>query len=134
LVNGEWYLVDLPGYGYAKKAKSDRKKWASFIEEYIINRENLVCLFVLIDSRHTLQKIDEEFIEWLGEHGIPFCILYTKSDKLGKTKVSQSISQIERELLKTWETLPARFTTSSETGLGKEEILTFIENCNMQYS
>lgn len=133
IVNQEWYLVDLPGYGFAKKAKTDRRKWASFIEEYILKRENLMCLFVLIDSRLPLQLIDGEFIDWLGEHQIPFCIVYTKADKLGKTKIQQNIAQIEKELLKTWEVLPQRFLTSSETGMGKEELLQFIEDCNTKF-
>jgi len=133
VINHEWYLVDLPGYGYAKKAKTDRKSWAEFIEKYILGRENLVCLFVLIDSRLPLQKIDNEFMQWLGENGIPFCIVYTKADKLGKTQIQQSVAAIERELLKSWETLPQRFTTSAELNTGREEILAFIEECNKNY-
>lgn len=132
IINEEWYLVDLPGYGYAKKAKTDRKAWAAFIEEYILERENLICLFVLIDSRLPLQKIDDEFMVWLGENGIPFCIVYTKADKLGKTKIQQNIAAIERDLKKTWNALPQRFTTSSELNEGREEILAFIGACNEQ--
>lgn len=133
IINKEWFLVDLPGYGYAKKAKTDRKAWAEFIEKYILGRENLVCLFVLIDSRLSLQKIDDEFMAWLGENGIPFCIVYTKADKLGKTQIQQNIAAIERELKKTWENLPQRFTTSSELNVGREEILAFIDECNANY-
>ena len=133
LINGDWFLVDLPGYGYAKKAKSDRKSWAAFIEKYILKRENLVCLFVLIDSRLPLQKIDSEFMTWLGENGIPFCIVYTKVDKLGKTQIQQNIATIEREIKKTWETLPQRFITSAELRLGRDEILDFVEACNLNW-
>lgn len=133
VINGSWYLVDLPGYGYAKRAKSDRKSWAEFIEKYILNRENLVCLFVLIDSRLPLQKIDDEFMAWLGENGIPFCIVYTKADKLGKTQIQKNIAAIERDIKKTWENLPQRFTTSSEQNVGREEILDFIEDYNANF-
>lgn len=130
IINEQWFLVDLPGYGYAKKAKTERSKWAGFIEKYILQRENLICMFVLLDSRHPLQKIDEEFLTWLGENGIPFSIVYTKADKLGKNQVQSNIAVIERDLMKTWETLPSRFLTSAETGTGREEILAFIEECN----
>lgn len=133
VINEEWFLVDLPGYGYAKKAKTDRKSWAEFIEKYILKRENMVCLFVLLDSRLPLQKIDEEFMVWLGEHGIPFCIVYTKADKLGKTKIIQNIAEIERAVKRNWETLPQRFTTSAETDMGREDILAFIAQCNADY-
>lgn len=133
LINDGWYLVDLPGYGYARKAKTDRAQWAAFIEKYILGRENLVCLFVLLDARLPLQKIDDEFLTWLGENGIPFCIVYTKADKLGRTVVQQNIAAIERTLKKTWETLPQRFVTSSETGLGRDEILAFIDTCNANW-
>jgi len=130
IINEQWFLVDLPGYGYAKKAKTERSKWAGFIEKYILQRENLICMFVLLDSRHPLQKIDEEFLTWLGENGIPFSIVYTKADKLGKNQVQSNIAVIERDLMKTWETLPSRFLTSAETGTGREELLAFIEECN----
>jgi len=130
IINEQWFLVDLPGYGYAKKAKTERSKWAGFIEKYILQRENLICMFVLLDSRHPLQKIDEEFLTWLGENGIPFSIVYTKADKLGKNQVQSNIAVIERDLMKTWKTLPSRFLTSAETGTGREEILAFIEECN----
>jgi GTP-binding protein len=134
LINDNWYLVDLPGYGYAKKAKTERKKWAGFIEKYILKRENLMCLFVLLDSRLPLQKIDEEFIVWLGEKGIPFCLVYTKTDKLGRTVVQKNVAEIERALKRNWETLPQRFLTSSETHAGREELLSFIEQCNPSFS
>lgn len=130
IINEQWFLVDLPGYGYAKKAKTERSKWAGFIEKYILQRENLICMFVLLDSRHPLQKIDEEFLTWLGENGIPFSIVYTRADKLGKNQVQSNIAVIERDLMKTWETLPSRFLTSAETGTGREELLAFIEECN----
>lgn len=134
IINGEWYLVDLPGYGYAKRAKTDRKAWADFIEKYVLQRENLVCLFVLVDSRLPLQKIDNEFMTWLGENGIPFSIVYTKADKLGKNKIQQNIAAIERELKKVWEELPPRFTTSAEQNVGREDILSYIDQCNKDYS
>eukprot|EP01034_Spumella_vulgaris_P006224 gene6224-7930_t len=133
IINENWYLVDLPGYGYAKRAKTDRASWALFIEKYILERENLVCLFVLLDSRLPLQKIDDEFLAWLGENGIPFCIVYTKADKLGRVAVQQHVAAIENTLKKTWESLPQRFTTSSESGMGRDEILAFIEECNANW-
>lgn len=133
LINGEWYLVDLPGYGYAKKSKSDRRNWAGFIEKFLLKRPNLVCTFVLLDSRLPLQKIDEEFMYWLGSRQIPFCIVYTKADKSGKTIIRKNVAAIERALEETWENLPARFLTSSETKEGREELLAFIEECNKSY-
>jgi len=134
IVNNEWYIVDLPGYGYAKKAKSDRKSWALFIEKYLLERPNLVCLFVLLDSRLPLQKIDNEFMIWLGENEIPFCIIYTKADKLGKMAIEKNISALKRDIKKTWEELPTSFVTSAEQNVGREEILAFIDECNKNYS
>lgn len=130
LINNEWFLVDLPGYGYAKVSKTKRKSFQKFIKDYFTQREQLVCSFVLVDSRHEPQKIDLEFMQFLGENGIPFCIIFTKSDKMGKNKLEQNLAKYKKEILKTWETLPTHFVTSSETALGKEEVLNFIGQVN----
>jgi GTP-binding protein len=127
LINESWYLVDLPGYGYAKVSKSTQEKLQTYIVNYIKNRENLYCLFVLIDSRHEPQKIDLEFTSWLGENKVPFAIIFTKSDKLGKNKLTGNIEFYKKELLKQWEQLPPIMISSSETGQGRETILKFIE-------
>ncbi|WP_238480263.1 ribosome biogenesis GTP-binding protein YihA/YsxC [Mangrovibacterium lignilyticum] len=126
LINETWYLVDLPGYGYAKVSKSHRNKFQAYITDYIINRPNLYCLFVLIDARHEAQKIDMEFIEWLGEKQIPFVLVFTKSDKLSKNQVSSNVANYKKHLKKSWEELPPILLSSAETGLGKEDILRFI--------
>lgn len=128
--NGEWFLVDLPGYGYAKVSKSQAGKLDDIIKSYILRRESLVCLFVLIDSRHEPQKADTDFMKWLGEKGMPFVIVFTKADKLTKSKLYRNIEFYKQELLKEWESLPSMFVTSSESKLGKEEIVEFIENTN----
>ncbi|NOZ47190.1 MAG: YihA family ribosome biogenesis GTP-binding protein [Chlorobi bacterium] len=133
LINEQWYLVDLPGYGYAKVSKADRKKWELFIRKYIMARKNLVCLFVLIDARHEPQKNDLEFMEWLGINEIPFAIVYTKSDKLSGTKLTKNISHYKNELLKTWEKLPESFITSAPDKTGKEELLNYIDKLNKNY-
>jgi len=133
LINDSWYLVDLPGYGYAKVSKSLRKSFGKLIDNYILTRENLMNLFVLIDSRIPLQKADIEFMVNLGEHQIPFSIAYTKTDKLKKTTYDNQISSIENELLKYWEELPPVFHTSATSGIGKDEILDFIENINRKW-
>lgn len=130
LINKEWYLVDLPGYGYAQRGKTGRENIRRIIESYILERDALTCLFVLIDSRHEPQKIDLEFMEWLGENGIPFAIIFTKIDKLSRSKCVENINHYKEELLKTWEELPAIFETSSEKKLGKAEILDYIESIN----
>ncbi len=126
LINDNWYLVDLPGYGYAKVSKSAREKFQAYIVDYILKRENLYCLFVLIDCRHEPQKIDLEFITWLGEKEVPFAIIFTKGDKLGKTKLASSIAFYKRELKKVWAELPSMLVSSAETCMGKAEILDFI--------
>lgn len=126
VINDNWYLVDLPGYGYAKVSKNQRNKFQAYISDYIINRENLYCLFVLVDCRHEPQKIDMEFIEWLGEKQIPFALIFTKSDKLGKNQLHSNVAAYKKQLRKTWEELPPIFMSSAETGFGKEEILNFI--------
>jgi GTP-binding protein len=126
IINEEWYLVDLPGYGFAKTSKSSRAKFETIIFDYCKKRETLVCLFVLIDSRLTLQKIDLEFMLWCAETKIPFSIIYTKTDKNSKSELSRNIKNIEKELLKAWQDMPNSFVTSAEKGVGKEELLEFI--------
>ena len=129
-INEEWFLVDLPGYGYAKVSKKKRTIFQSFIENYFKEREQLVCTFVLIDSRHDPQKIDLEFMQFLGENQIPFCIVFTKADKLGSSKLNKQITSYKKKLLNTWETIPTSFITSSSSGLGREEFLDFINSVN----
>jgi len=130
LVNQEWYLVDLPGYGYAKISKSKRKKWKQMIERYLLFRPNLYCVFSLIDSRLDLQKIDIDFLNWLGDSKVPFVIAYTKIDKVKKTLRDAQIKKIQNQLLEYWESLPQQFITSAETNAGGDEILSFIEEIN----
>ena len=130
LINDEWYLVDLPGYGYARVSKESRAGWETMISEYLINRKNLFNVFVLIDSRLTPQAIDLEFVQWLGEHQIPFSLIFTKADKLSINKVQSNVSKFKKELLKTWESLPEIFVTSSVSQKGKEELLTYIDQIN----
>lgn len=123
----KWFLVDLPGYGYAKRSKSERKKFGPLIEDYILGRENLYCLFALIDSRLNPQPIDLSFIHWLGVNSIPFCVVFTKTDKLGKNQLHQNIQNFQDALLETWEELPRFFFTSSQHKTGREELLGFVE-------
>ncbi|MBE2273609.1 MAG: YihA family ribosome biogenesis GTP-binding protein [Flavobacteriales bacterium] len=130
LVNESWYLTDLPGYGYARVSKSLRKDFEKLITNYILNRKNLVNLFVLVDSRHTPQKIDLEFIEWCGENGIPFSIVFTKADKLKPNAAISNVENYQAELLKTWEDLPETYVTSAEKKAGTDEILNFISKTN----
>ncbi|MDD5989011.1 MAG: ribosome biogenesis GTP-binding protein YihA/YsxC [Bacteroidales bacterium] len=130
LINNDWYLVDLPGYGYAQRGKSEMSKLKSLIEHYVLEREELTCLFVLIDSRHELQAKDAEFIRLLGENGVPFGIIFTKADKLSKTAAKNNVENICKALSEEWEELPPYFVTSSATGLGKDEVLGFIDDCN----
>ena len=130
LFNGNWHLVDLPGYGYATAGKKMRGQLQEIIESYILNREQLTCLFLLIDSRHTPQKIDTEFMEWLGENGVPFSIVFTKLDKLSHVKAVESIRLYKENLAEQWEELPPIFLTSSEKYVGKAELLGYIENIN----
>ncbi|BDC98407.1 ribosome biogenesis GTP-binding protein YihA/YsxC [Persicobacter psychrovividus] len=125
-INDEWYLVDLPGYGYAKVSKTSRSKWGKMIETYLKARENLLCTFVLVDSRHEPQKVDTAFMNWLGENEIPFVIVFTKCDKQSHTKLQSNIAKYRKIMKKTWEELPTMITTSSESGLGREELLAFI--------
>ncbi|MFT6698896.1 MAG: GTP-binding protein [Porticoccaceae bacterium] len=129
-INDEWFLVDLPGYGYAQISKKKRTIFQYFIENYFKEREQLVCTFVLIDSRHDPQKIDIEFMHFLGENQIPFCLVFTKADKLGNSKLDQQIASYKKKLLSSWETLPVTFLTSSATKLGRKEFLDFIDGVN----
>ncbi|MDX9892118.1 MAG: ribosome biogenesis GTP-binding protein YihA/YsxC [Bacteroidales bacterium] len=133
IVNNQWYLVDLPGYGYAKTSKTIRESWGKMISDYITLRENLQFLFVLIDSRLEPQKIDLEFINQLGEKMVPFGIIFTKSDKLTLTGTKKNIELLKKILNLTWDELPPMIISSATTGAGKEEILTFIEEVNKQY-
>jgi GTP-binding protein len=130
LINNNWHLVDLPGYGYASAGKKMRDQLQEIIENYILNREQLTCLFLLIDSRHEPQKIDLEFIEWLGENGVPFAIVFTKLDKLTHATGKSNIQAYKDKLLEQWEELPVIFQTSSEKGVGKTELLGYIEGIN----
>ncbi|MDE6296371.1 MAG: ribosome biogenesis GTP-binding protein YihA/YsxC [Muribaculaceae bacterium] len=130
--NGEWYLVDLPGYGYASRGKSQREEFGKIIQEYILGREQLTCLFVLVDIRHEPQKIDLEFMRWLGENQVPFAIVFTKADKLGPNAGKTMVEKYKKVLKKEWEELPPVFITSSEKWLGREEILDFIDSVNKE--
>ncbi|MBQ0082157.1 MAG: ribosome biogenesis GTP-binding protein YihA/YsxC [Paludibacteraceae bacterium] len=127
IVNDEWYVVDLPGYGYARTSKEQREILRTIIENYVLRREQLSNLFVLVDSRLEPQKIDLEFIDWLGENGVPFSIVFTKIDKLGPVRLKENVEAYKQKLLETWEELPPIFTTSSEKMLGREAILDYIE-------
>ena len=129
-INDEWYLVDLPGYGYAKRSKKDQEKLQNIISFYVLEREQLTNLFVLIDSRLKPQKIDLEFIEWLGENGVPFSIILTKADKNKKGELRKNVDTFLATLREQWEELPPHFITSSESRLGREELLNYIENIN----
>ncbi len=134
LINGDWYLVDLPGYGYARRSKENREQLQKLIEDYILEREMLTSLFVLVDSRHEPQKIDLEFMEWLGENGIPFSIVFTKGDKQGPMRLQQNVEEYKTKLLESWEELPPIFVTSSEKNLGRDELLNYIEEINKNIS
>nr|WP_317631638.1 ribosome biogenesis GTP-binding protein YihA/YsxC [uncultured Flavobacterium sp.] len=133
-INDNWFLVDLPGYGYAKVSKSTKGIFQKFITEYFEKREQLVCGFVLIDIRLEAQKIDVEFINYLGNAGVPFCIIFTKADKLTKNKALQNIAAYKKKLLEgDWEEFPTYFLTSSETGVGQDEVLEFIDQVNTDF-
>ena len=129
LINGNWYLVDLPGYGYARVSKSERREFSKLILDYVLERKQMHVLFVLVDSRLEPQKIDLDFINLLGEHGIPFGIVFTKCDKLSSNQAESNIARYRRTLLQSWEELPPMFRTSSEKRQGREAILDFIGNC-----
>ena len=130
IIDESWYLVDLPGYGYAKIAISVKEKFQKLISRYILDRENLYCLFVLIDIRHSPQAIDIDFITWLGENHIPFAIIFTKADKLGKVTAVKNVAAYTQELKKFWEELPPVLVSSSLDGTGREEIISYIETIN----
>lgn len=130
LINNEWYLVDLPGYGYAKRSKSQNEQLEHIISDYVLDREQMTLLFVLIDCRHEPQKIDLEFFQWLGENGVPFSIVFTKADKLTKGVLASNIAAYKARLLKEWEELPPVFVTSSENTLGRAELLKYINDIN----
>lgn len=127
LINEHWYLVDLPGYGYAKVSRSKRSSFERFIADYLTKRETLYNIFVLLDARLEPQKIDLEFMNWCGEKGLPFAMVFTKIDKLSSTALQKNLAKYKKEMLKFWEELPPVFTTSSESGFGKESVLNYIE-------
>lgn len=130
LINQEWHLVDLPGYGFARVGQSNRERLKTIIEDYILEREQLTSLFILLDCRHKPQKIDLEFIEWAGENGVPFALVFTKADKLSKGRLASNIEVYKQKLLESWEELPPIFITSSEAKEGREELLAYIEEIN----
>ena len=134
LINKEWYLVDLPGYGYATVSKKQKEEFQKIIFSYLENRESLMCLFVLLDCRHKAQKIDLEFMQWLGEKEIPFVIIFTKTDKLGKIALQKNIANYKKEMLKEWEEIPQCFYTSTLKREGNKEILAFIEKTNSLFA
>lgn len=129
-IDDDWYLVDLPGYGYAKSSRKTRHKWHKMVLEYLKNSKNLICTFVLIDSRIPPQQKDMDFMKELGKRGVPFVIIYTKADKLKLNKLNQNLQKIQDEILKSWEVLPDQFISSSVSTEGREEILQFIGDLN----
>ncbi|MDD3875600.1 MAG: ribosome biogenesis GTP-binding protein YihA/YsxC [Bacteroidales bacterium] len=131
LINDTWYLVDLPGLGYAKISKNKREEWKESIGKFLLNRKTLLCSFLLVDCRHEVQAVDEEIMEWMAEKGLPFVIVFTKTDKLPKTSLNATIQSYKNKLLETWEELPKIFLTSSEKKQGREELLSFIEETNL---
>lgn len=130
--DGEFYIVDLPGYGYAARGKEKRDEFSSMIKDYILNRHQMTLLFVLIDIRHNPQKIDVEFLTWLGENGVPFAIVFTKADKLGPMAAQNKVDEYKKFLMKDWEELPPVFITSSADKRGKEDLLSYIESVNRE--
>ncbi|MBR3557929.1 MAG: YihA family ribosome biogenesis GTP-binding protein [Bacteroidales bacterium] len=134
IINKAWYLVDLPGYGFAKTSKTNREKWRKMISDYLLFRENLQLVFVLIDSRIEPQRIDIDFINNLGENGVPFAIIFTKTDKVSGGKAMSNMQKMKNALSETWEELPVMMPSSAVSGHGKEKILDFIEDINQQYS
>jgi GTP-binding protein len=129
-----WYLVDLPGYGYAKISKKSRKNWEKIIREYLLQRESLMYTFILVDSRHEAQKSDLDLINWMGEKGLPFCLVFTKSDKISRNAIRHNLEEYKKVLSEKWEELPPIFTTSSNSGEGKSEINNFIMLSNSEFS
>lgn len=134
LINENWQLVDLPGYGYAKTSRSNRADWQKFISFYLRNRENLQCVFVLIDSRLEPQKIDIEFCSWLGENGLPFQLIFTKADKQSRVKTDQAVAKFRKSLLEIFEEVPQHYITSAETQDGRDDILNFIHGLNTKFT
>ena len=134
IVNDDWYLVDLPGYGYTRTSKSNRTEWERFIRYYLKNRESLQCVFVLIDSRLEPQKVDIDFCNWLGEEGIPFLLIFTKADKQSAVKTDQNVAKFKKELLKSFEEVPQIFITSAENKLGRDAVLRLIDELNSQFN
>ena len=130
LIDDKWHLVDLPGYGYAQAGQKQREKLRLMIERYCLLRQELCSLFVLVDCRHELQPIDLEFMEWLGENEVPFAIVFTKGDKLGKVRLRENVEAYKQKMLETWVELPPVFVTSAETGMGGDELLQYIESIN----
>ena len=128
--DGSWYIVDLPGYGFASRGQKQREEIKRIIESYILKSDTMTLLFVLLDIRHKPQKIDLEFITWLGEHGVPFALIFTKADKLSKTAGEKMVADYKKELLKSWEELPDIFITSGEKGTGRDDVLDYIETIN----
>lgn len=133
LINDDWYLVDLPGYGFAKISKAHRAAWEKFIRRYLLQRENLQCVFVLIDSRHEPQKIDLDFCYWLGENSVPFMLVFTKADKLSQAKSQTNVAKFRDALLQWFEEVPEHFLTSAETRLGTEQLLVAIDEINSNF-
>ena len=132
IINDSWYIVDLPGYGYAQHSKKQREQWRIMINNYISRRRNLVCTFVLIDSRLEPQNNDLGFMEWLGENQVPFCIVFTKTDKVSNAELDRNVEAFKTKLLETWEELPPIFITSAEKHIGRDEILNYIEQQNAE--
>lgn len=133
LINNEWHLVDLPGYGYARVSKNVKKTFQKFITAYFEQRRQMLCAFVLIDSRHEAQPIDMEFMQYLGENGIPFCIIFTKADKLKPKALERNVESYKIKMLESWEEMPEYFVTSAENGHGREEVLEYIDRLNQQF-
>lgn len=132
IINNNWYLVDLPGYGYAKVSKDSRVKWQRMINFYLRKRENLACVFVLVDSRHSPQAVDLEFMEQLGSEGIPFVMVFTKADKQSGTRTQQNVVEYIQKMEETWDEVPRHFVTSAEEKIGRDEVLDFIQEINRQ--
>lgn len=128
LINDRFYIVDLPGYGYAKVSKTIKQDFQKIIKSYILGRENMACLFVLVDSRHEPQKIDLEFMQFLGENGVPFAIIFTKADKLSEKQLAESLDRYKSRMLEEWEEMPQYFVTSSAHSIGRDEVLDYIDS------
>jgi len=133
IINKAWYLVDLPGYGYAKTSKTNRSAFLKLIYSYLESRENLVCVFQLIDARMEPQASDLNFMRWMGEKGVPFVMIFTKVDKLSSSELQRNLANYKKEMLKQWEEIPQMFTSSAESKMGREKILAFIDDLNKNY-